>query len=669
MTPDAYRQLSARFASLHIAVLGDYCLDRYYEIDPARAEISIETGLPVHNVARVRSQPGGAGTVVNNLAALGIGRISALGFCGEEGEGYELRRALAQRPGVTLEHFLSTPLRHTFTYGKPLLMHAGRPPEELSRLDTKNWTVTPADLEDALVAGLEVVLPQVDALIVLDQVDVAHTGVVTSRVLSAIGEAARCRPKLLILADSRRGLRDYPTVSYKMNARELGAITTLAAQPTLAEIFAACVEIARSTARPAFVTLAERGIVGATSDGQVEHSLAWPTRGPIDIVGAGDAVTANLTAALAAGATLADALTIAMAAASIVIHQLGTTGTASPAEIQLMLATADQRQLPAEDPGYSSVRRFLTYTLSLPERTLRSGAGVVGGAVRESAALLVPQAFQDSTTYRVMVRQMLDFMCHDVAGVKGQATADAATPQVENFVARKAVGNFVEMAGMATLHVSPLTLLAIVSDVAYGSQAYLQELAEELKKQGVIDEKSSIHHVDDLLAAVAEASKTTAAAFDTPPLSVEGLRQTIEETRAAVTAIDPAKLIPQSEMQQMWDEMHQLAARENVSLLDISGAATLSMLDKAGKLGRGALSGVKVAGKLLDRHVLDHYWTAMGEIREQGLYATLAQTSEPYIEAVWHNFSSGKSTLTEDLLSGKTLGQAWTSVSRWMGGK
>jgi hypothetical protein len=323
---------------------------------------------------------------------------------------------------------------------------------------------------------------------------------------------------------------------------------------------------------------------------------------------------------------------------------------------------------PTEDPGYSSVRTFLLYTLSIPERTLRSGAGLVGGAVRESAALLVPQAFQDSTTYRVMVQQMLDFMCRDVAGVKCQEAAGAtAPPQVENFVARKAVGNFVEMAGLATLHVSPLTLLAIVSDVAYGSQAYLKELAEELKKEGVIDEHSTIHHVDDLLAAVAMASKTTAAAFDTPPISVEGLKQTIDETRAAIGAIDPTRVVPQAEMQKLWAEMHDLATKEGVGILEISGAATLRMLDKAGTLGRGALSGVQVAGKLLDRHVLNHYWTAVGEIREKGFYATLAETSGPYIEAVWHNFSSGRATLTEDLLSGKTLGQAWGVVSRWLG--
>jgi len=46
-----------------------------------------------------------------------------------------------------------------------------------------------------------------------------------------------------------------------------------------------------------------------------------------------------LPAALAAGATLREALEIASAAASIVIHQLGTTGTASVEQIRGVLAT------------------------------------------------------------------------------------------------------------------------------------------------------------------------------------------------------------------------------------------------------------------------------------------------------------------------------------------
>jgi hypothetical protein len=322
----------------------------------------------------------------------------------------------------------------------------------------------------------------------------------------------------------------------------------------------------------------------------------------------------------------------------------------------------------ADDPGYSSVRKYLLYTLSLPERTLRSGAGLVGGAVRESAALLVPQAFQNSKTYSTMVRQMLDFLVEDVGGVAKRTDDPAAPPAVENFVARKTVGNFIELAGLATLHLSPLTLLAVVSDVAYGSQTYLKELAEELKKEGVIERDSTIDHVDDLLAAVAKTSGTLASAFDTPPLSVEGLKRTIDQTRAAATTIDLTSVVPQAEMQRMWTEIHDLARRDGVGVLDVSTAMTLSALDKIGDVGRGALSGVRVAGTLFDRHVIEHYEQALERVRTRGYYATLAEASGPYIEAVWTNFSTDRGTITEGLFSGKYLGQAWSAARRWLGG-
>ena len=73
MNPSRFRSITEKYPALRVAVVGDVCLDRYLEIDPEKQETSIETGLAVHNVVNVRSQPGGAGTILNNLVALGVG--------------------------------------------------------------------------------------------------------------------------------------------------------------------------------------------------------------------------------------------------------------------------------------------------------------------------------------------------------------------------------------------------------------------------------------------------------------------------------------------------------------------------------------------------------------------------------------------------------------------
>jgi len=334
MNAERFAAITRQYPQLRIAVIGDFCLDRYLEIDPARAETSIETGLPVYNVVNVRAQPGGAGTVLNNLVALGVGTIFPVGFAGDDGEGYELRRALAALPGVRLDYFLQTTARRTFTYCKPLLIEAGKAPRELNRLDQKNWSPTPLDVVEQLCAHGAAAAASADALVLLGQEDQQATGVLTPRVLAALGKVAEANPRQLMLADSRRGLRDYPPAIFKMNAAELAVLADIPESAELSEISAAAVRLARQNQRLVIVTLSERGILGATPDGQTEHLPALPLRGEIDIVGAGDSVSANLAAALLSGATLREALVLANAASSIVIHQLGTTGTASVSQLR-----------------------------------------------------------------------------------------------------------------------------------------------------------------------------------------------------------------------------------------------------------------------------------------------------------------------------------------------
>jgi len=337
MNSSRFHTITARYPQLRLALVGDLCLDRYLEIDPARREISIETGLPVHNVARVRAQPGAAGTILNNLVALGIGEIWPVSFCGDDGEGYELRRCLQSLPGVKLDHFIQTPERRTFTYCKPLVMEPGQPPRELNRLDSKNWTPTPRSVQERLISAVRSLCDGLDGMILMDQVDQPETGVVTSMLLEAIRQVVTAKPKLFIIADSRRSLKGFPPLCYKMNAAELAAF--LGASPPLGldELRRQASHLARQQGQPVFITLAEHGLLGASPEGAVESLPCLPVRGPIDIVGAGDAVTANLAAAMAGGAALREALELANAAASIVVHQLGTTGTANVTQLGALI--------------------------------------------------------------------------------------------------------------------------------------------------------------------------------------------------------------------------------------------------------------------------------------------------------------------------------------------
>src|SRR6188474_1224189 len=109
LTTELIEHVLATVPHRTVGLLGDLFLDRYLDIDPGLDEPSIETGLTAYQVARVRSYPGALGTVVNNLSALGVGRIYPIAVIGDDGEGYELRQALRLTPGVELGGIISHP--------------------------------------------------------------------------------------------------------------------------------------------------------------------------------------------------------------------------------------------------------------------------------------------------------------------------------------------------------------------------------------------------------------------------------------------------------------------------------------------------------------------------------------------------------------------------------
>jgi len=321
----------------------------------------------------------------------------------------------------------------------------------------------------------------------------------------------------------------------------------------------------------------------------------------------------------------------------------------------------------------SALSRYLLYSLTLPERAVRSTVGLAAGAARESAAFLIPQSFQSAKTYELVVDNALGFLTDQIGGVKrgdgSETESEAGTSDADTYIARKAVGNFVDLAGLATLHVSPVWFMAIFSDVAYGSKTYVRELAQALEQQGLISDSSTIHHVDDILEAVQDASGQAANLFDTPPLSVDQLRDTLNKTRSALASADYKRILPEAELNEFWNDMRSVAEQENQSLLGVSGAITMQMLDRVSTVSRGALTGVQVVGGLFSRHVVGHYTGSLRDLREKGFYQTLQEVSGPYSQAIWLNFQPENSTLTEELVTGRAIGKAVRSFRSWLSSK
>jgi sugar/nucleoside kinase (ribokinase family) len=329
-------RMTRAFPSIKVAVLGDFFLDKYLEVDPALAEISLETGKTAHQAIATRHSPGAAGTVVGNLAALGAGAIRAIGFCGDDGEGYELRADLAALRCDTRALHLDRG-RRTPTYLKPRDRDAPGLEGEHSRYDLKNFLPTAAELEERILASLDEALPELDALIVVDQVEEPGIGTMTRRIVEALPARLAPFPRLVAWADSRRRIMDYRGLILKMNQFELAGIRDPKTGYCLPEalIVEALPRAAERAGAAVFATAAERGVwtVGTTRAGGPIHVPAVRVDGPVDPTGAGDSFTAGAVLALAAGASFAEAALVGNLVASVTVRQLSTTGTARPEEL------------------------------------------------------------------------------------------------------------------------------------------------------------------------------------------------------------------------------------------------------------------------------------------------------------------------------------------------
>jgi rfaE bifunctional protein kinase chain/domain len=327
------RSILDRLPRLSVAVVGDFFLDKYLDIDGRLTEKSLETGLDAYQVTGVRCSPGAGGTVTNNLAALGVGRIVALTVIGADGEGFELKRELAARR-VELTHVIESSERCTPTYTKPMLGDGTNAARELNRIDIKNRQPMPETIIREIARRLDQLVAECDAVIVADQVSEPDCGVITQAVRERLADLGQQFPTKILLADSRERIGLFRGVITKPNrsecVRAVGQSTV--DEPESQAVERAARQLAEQTRRPVYCTLGERGILYVDRD-RVERVPGYGVAGPIDIVGAGDSTTAGIVCALCSGAEPREAAAFGNLVASITIQQVGTTGTATPDQV------------------------------------------------------------------------------------------------------------------------------------------------------------------------------------------------------------------------------------------------------------------------------------------------------------------------------------------------
>jgi D-beta-D-heptose 7-phosphate kinase/D-beta-D-heptose 1-phosphate adenosyltransferase len=325
MAGDTYRDLIKKFSSLRVLAIGDIYLDE--NIFGVVHEVSLEAPIPVFEVHERRYNPGAAGNAACNAAALGA-HVRMIGVVGEDMNAEILRREFAAR-GVNTDYLVPTASQPTNTYGKWRAGGETYPYQEVLRTDTPRPKPITGEVEKRVIENVQAVLPNVDAVLLGDQVG----SVLTRAVWETIRREAHAR-NLVTLVDSRSRAAFFEGVFVaKPNEKEVGVAVGMEVHDE-ASLNSAAQALLRH-AQNVLVTRGSKGIRVFTADGNVEDVPTRQVRA-VDVTGAGDTVAAAALLTLAAGGTLRDAAFLGNMAASLAVEQEGVV-TISHQQLEALL--------------------------------------------------------------------------------------------------------------------------------------------------------------------------------------------------------------------------------------------------------------------------------------------------------------------------------------------
>ena len=318
LTATTAREAIQRMAKSRVLVIGDVMLDHF--IWGAVRRISPEAPVPIVEVTKETTFPGGAANVARNLSAF-TPHAFLMGRVGKDSAAGELKRLLNDE-GVNTDPMLESDTLPTIAKTRIIARQ-----QHVVRVDRETIEkLSPEEL--ALISErLQVMLPELDGVIIEDY----GKGFVTQAFADQVLGLCKAAGKLVTVDPSPRNPLSWHGASL--------------VKPNRLEAFAAAgIQDHRSPGPPledkrllevgeqlldqwavgkVLVTLGEQGMILFQRD-IAPHHIPTRAREVYDVSGAGDTAIAFLTLALTAGLSAEDAADLANHASGIVVGKLGT---------------------------------------------------------------------------------------------------------------------------------------------------------------------------------------------------------------------------------------------------------------------------------------------------------------------------------------------------------
>jgi hypothetical protein len=293
-------------------------------------------------------------------------------------------------------------------------------------------------------------------------------------------------------------------------------------------------------------------------------------------------------------------------------------------------------------------RRLTDYLCSLPERVVRSASAILGGAAYQMGEIVLPARLRRSRLYGSLVESTVRFLVETV----GQVEMPSGESLPPDFLARRAAGNVVEIAGLAAFRASPVWVLAALADLAGAGRDLLGEIAATLQKEGLLAQGEKFETTGQLLDGLERTSGRLAETVNTPPLNVAALREELRLLRQEAASI-PKTVLASAE--RLWTDLKEEARAQNKSVVELSSLMALvavrELPARALWLSNAVRAGGWRAGEVVARGLLDHYRTTLAGIHAAGYWSYFRREFQPYLAGAAAQFSMQRTSATERLLA------------------
>ncbi len=309
------------FRRKKVLVVGDLMLDDYVWGRVTR--ISPEAPIPVIEVSKEETKPGGAANVVLNLISLGA-KVYCAGVTGDDANAKKLAGYLAGR-GVDIGAVVRDSNRPTTVKTRVIAHH-----QQVVRIDKEKKMPLAADIISLIHRKIKRIMPGIDAVIFSDY----NKGMITRAMVEEIIDMARGR---IIAVDPKpANIAVFKNITIiTPNKKEAAEATGIQIDSPEALRHAGMELLSMLAAKAVLITRGEEGM--SLFEQSEESSIPTVAKEVYDVTGAGDTVVSVATLALAAGAGFKEAAVIANEAAGIVVGEMGVA-TVTPAQLAKALS-------------------------------------------------------------------------------------------------------------------------------------------------------------------------------------------------------------------------------------------------------------------------------------------------------------------------------------------